>query len=231
MNIPQNGGRTIILSNIPKNEDQPLIQDYLPPNDDQMIIPNDNSQNNHVNGNHINNDGYFYIEPNDFMILEGQQKISFRNIGRNTGFPKKKFVIVLSFFIFFVFSGFLTGIVVGYLCSPLVVISFVCFCCSSIYASGVCNSCNESYIYYNLGSKNIEIKINFMKDAYIRLDNCDKIIMEDNEEGSTFYFISKSGTKYEFLKLPLVKGVPFKEGEPILNDFIIFWKKKEGYII
>ena len=70
-----------------------------------------------------------------------------------------------------------------------------------------------------------------MKDTCIRLDNCDKIIMEDNEEGSTFYFISKSGTKYEFLKLPLVKGVPFKEGKAILNDFIIFWKKKEGYII
>ena len=69
-----------------------------------------------------------------------------------------------------------------------------------------------------------------MKDAYIRLVNITKIIMEDNEEGSIFYFISKSGAKNEFLKMPLVRGVPFKEGKVILNDFINFWKKKKDVL-
>ena len=52
--------------------------------------------------------------------------------------------------------------------------------------------------------------------------------MEDNDKGSIFYIITKSGEKTEFLKLPLVKGVPFKEGEEILNDFIEYWKNKDG---
>ena len=52
--------------------------------------------------------------------------------------------------------------------------------------------------------------------------------MEDNDKGSIFYIIAKSGEKTEFLKLPLVKGVPFKEGEEILNDFIEYWKNKDG---
>ena len=51
--------------------------------------------------------------------------------------------------------------------------------------------------------------------------------MEDNTENSVFYFINQSQEKIEFLKLPLSKGVPFKEGEEILNDFINYWKKKE----
>ena len=84
-----------------------------------MIIAIDNSQNIHINDNNINNNGYFYIEPNDFMILENQQKISFRNIERKTGFLKIKFLIVFSFFIFFIFSGFLTALVVDYLCFHL----------------------------------------------------------------------------------------------------------------
>lgn len=229
MNIPQSNDQPIIPSNIPQNDDQPLMQNDLLPNNEQMIIAIDNSQNIHINDNNINNNGYFYIEPNDFMILENQQKISFRNIERKTGILKK-FIIVLSFFIFFILSGFLTA-VISFIGFPGIIIAFIGFCCSSIYAFGPYNSCNEGFINYNSANKNIEIKTNFMKDTYIRLDNIDKIIMEDNAEGSIFYFISKSGAKNEFLKMPLVRGVPFKKGEVILNDFINFWKKKEGYII
>ena len=48
-------------------------------------------------GNHKIIDGNIYIETNDCMILEAQQKISFRNFERNTGFPKKNFLLCYLF--------------------------------------------------------------------------------------------------------------------------------------
>ena len=51
--------------------------------------------------------------------------------------------------------------------------------------------------------------------------------MEDKTDGSFYFFITQSKEKIEFLKLPLIGGIPFKEGEEILNDFINYWKKKE----
>ena len=89
---------------------------------------------------------------------------------------------------------------------------------SIIRFSGCCKNCKNTYIYYNIENKNIEINLD--TNINISLDSIEKILMEDNINGSIFYIITKSGEKTEFLKLPLVNGVPFKEGEEILNDFI-----------
>ena len=51
--------------------------------------------------------------------------------------------------------------------------------------------------------------------------------MEDSNENSIFYFVTNLNEKIKFLVLPLKKGVPFKEGEDILNDWCNYLKNKK----
>ena len=197
----------------------------FPPNINEPIIVNNYSENeinnNPIKNHHINNYGYFYIEQNHFMNLQNQQKIMIQT--RNNGLSVTNIIFLIFFFILFAIGGFLTG-VTGGACFPIIIIAWVGFAVTSICSSGVCSP--KSFISYNKETHNIEV--NCLKNKFnLSLDLIEKIIMEDNTENSVFYFINQSQEKIEFLKLPLSKGVPFKEGEEILNDFINYWKKKE----
>ena len=198
----------------------------FPPNINEPIIVNNYSENeinnnNPIKDHHINNYGCFYIEQNHFMNLQNQQKIMIQT--RNNGLSVMSIIFFIFFFILFAVGGILTGMTRG-ACFPIIIIAWVGFAVTSICSTGVCSS--KSFIYYNKETHNIEV--NCLKNKFnLSLDLIEKIIMEDNTENSVFYFINQSQEKIEFLKLPLSKGVPFKEGEEILNDFIDYWKKKE----
>ena len=113
-------------------------------------------------------------------------------------------------------------------CFPIIIIAIIGFVISSLWNAGAFTCCTpKSFVYYNINNKNLEINC-LKKIINISLGSIDKIIMEDNVKGSIFYIITKSGEKTEFLQMPLIRGLPFKEEEEILNDFIEYWKKKEG---
>ena len=239
MDFAQNNNQPITTSDFPQNYNQQMMpngdsqnfnnyNNYPQYNNNQPIIPNDSynqNQNMFVNDHHINNFGYFYIMPNNFMNLQSQQKIIINT--NKVGFSPKRFALVMFFFILFPIGGVLTGITGG-ACFPIVIIAFIGFVISGFWSTGALTCCNpKSFVYYNKDNKNIEIHY-LKKIINTSLDSIDKIIMEDNDKGSIFYIITKSGEKTEFLKLPLIRGVPFKEGEEILNDFIEYWKKKDG---
>ena len=244
MDFNQNNTQHIISSDFPPNNVAPVITNDFPQNYNTLMMPNGYAQNcnsppinpndfpynqnqyNAQNNRHLNNYGYFYIMPNTFMNLESQQKIII-NTKQQFGFSPIRFAVVIFFFILFGVGGFLTVMTEG-ATFPIVIIAFIGFGVSGAWSSGACNCCTpKSSVYYNINNKNLEI--NCSKKIITNLDSINKIIMEDNDKGSIFYIITKSGEKTEFLKLPLVNGVPFKEGEEILNDFIDYWKKKEGF--
>jgi hypothetical protein len=197
----------------------------FPPNINEPIIVNNYSENeinnNPIKNHHINNYGYFYIEQNHFMNLQNQQKIMIQT--KNNSLLLIIIISFIFFIILFVLGIISTGNTEGAL-FPIIIILGVGLVVTMICMIGVCSS--KSFIYYNKETHNIEV--NCLKNKFnLSLDLIEKIIMEDNTENSVFYFINQSQEKIEFLKLPLSKGVPFKEGEEILNDFIDYWKKKE----
>ena len=85
--------------------------------------------------------------------------------------------------------------------------------------------CSKNYIWYNNENSNIEV--NFNKKIIVPLNSIERIIMEDSNENSIFYFVTNLNEKIKFLVLPLKKGVPFKEGEDILNDWCNYLKNKK----
>ena len=232
--FPQNNIQPPIINDIPQNLNQPPMptgfsQNFNDFNNINNYSPNINKPNNfpqnlnhNVNDHHINNYGYFYFEPNTFMRLENQQKI---NIIIITSPSPLRIIPFIIFSFLLAIGGALTGITAGAL-FPIPIVAFIGLIVSFICFIGCCKNCKDTYIYYNIENKNIEI--NLKKKMKINMDSIDKIKMEVDTKGSIFYIITKSGEKTEFLKLPLVNGVPFKEGEMILNDFIEYWKKKEG---
>ena len=237
--FPQNNAPLINASDLPQNFEQPPIptaayQNYNNSNINNYFQNNNLSnnyphyQNNYIVTvtNHIDNYGYFTFQQNRFMKLENQQKIK---IFEKSCCSSLKYVIMIFFFILFPIGGFLAGISRGLLV-PIPIIAFFGFFFTGLWINGVfdrcCSCCNKSYIYYNIENKNIEI--NLKKKMKINMDSIDKIKMEVDTKGSNFYIITKLGEKTEFLKLPLINGVPFAEAEVILNDFINFWKNKDG---
>ncbi len=222
--------------NVEQNINKPfLINNYPTPNQDLSAPTPMNQEDNHINinQNHINKYGYFTLNPNFYMFLENQQQINFRT---NFGIiPKRyslKFVlpfiiylvvvmltIILILFVHFYFlflSSFaFLGLMINLFCQ-------IFFCCC--YKRDNIN--HFSFIFYNKDNKNIEVEYK-RKKINLNLYSIDKIIMEDKTDGSFYFFITQSKEKIEFLKLPLIGGIPFKEGEEILNDFINYWKKRE----
>ena len=219
-----------------QNNNKPfLINNYPTKNEDLNAPTPINQEDNHINinQNHINKYGYFTLNPNFYMFLENQQQINFRtNFGIITKRHSLKFalpfiiyavVVILtiililfvhSIFIFLIFFAFL-GLIINLFCQ-------IFFCCC--YKRD--NSNHFSFIFYNKDNKNIEVDYKGKK-INLNLYSIDKIIMEDKTDGSFYFFITQSKEKIEFLKLPLIGGIPFKEGEEILNDFINYWKKRE----
>ena len=53
--------------------------------------------------------------------------------------------------------------------------------------------------------------------------------MNSSYEGYFFYIKFKSGQTYKILSLPPNWEAPFEEGVTILNDFVDYWKTKEGF--
>ena len=172
---------------------------------------------NLINDNHINNYGYFYINDNPFFELMNQEKIKIK-IDRTM---TKSIISFIFFFILFGLGGFLTGATQGTLFF-IPIIAFIGFIITMI-CTIVSNS--KNYIWYNNENSNIEV--NFDKKIIVALDSIERIIMEDSNENSIFYFVNNLNEKIKFLVLPLKKGVPFKEGEDILNDWINYLKNKK----
>ena len=219
-----------------QNNNKPfLINNYPTPNQDLNAPTPINQEDNHINinQNHINKYGYFTLNPNFYMFLENQQQINIRiNSEIKPMSHSLKFalpfiiyavVVILtiililfvhSIFIFLIFFAFL-GLIINLFCQ-------IFFCCC--YKRD--NSNHFSFIFYNKDNKNIEVDYKGKK-INLNLYSIDKIIMEDKTDGSFYFFITQSKEKIEFLKLPLIGGIPFKEGEEILNDFINYWKKIE----
>ena len=178
-----------------------------------------NGQNIEVKDNHINNFGYFYIEPNLVMNLENQQKI---NIIIRPKSSCLRAIPVFFFFVLFGVGGVLTGITEG-ACFPIVIVAFVGFIVSGFCASA---RCSRPCVKYNSVKKDLEI--NCDKIININLNLIERIEMEGTSKSSVFYVVNKNGEKIKFLEVPLYNGIPFSQGQKILNDFINFWKKKEN---
>ena len=179
---------------------------------------------NKINDKHINNYGYFYIDSNPFFELINQEKIKIIKL-QTIIFPKWSFI-----FFFICFIGILlTGATRGALFFiPL--IGFIGFVVSGIcYATSFCQKNNDNnYICYN--KKTSDIEVNYFKNKkkiIVPLNSIERIIMEYTNENSVFYFINNLNEKMQFLTLPLKNGVPFKEGEDILNDWFNYLKSKE----
>ena len=191
----------------------------LPQNITDQVLTNDSFQNcNH----HTDNFGNFYIEENPFMKLENQQKIVIN--GKVIGFSKKKCIVVIIFFILIIVSIFLGIGNPEFI--PLIVIFAICYGISLIW-SFTAKSGPVTTVYYNKEKKIIEI-VYYNKIISVGLYFVDKVKMYYNE-GYFYYIFTKSGENSEILKLPSNWVAPFKEGETILNDFIDYWKNKEGF--
>ena len=237
--IPQNfsGNAPITaIGDFPPNNPnyQPLYFQNAPfANQNNNLYPSNNEINNYnyfnvqnieVKDNHINNFGYFYIEPNLVMSLENQQKI---NIIMRPKFSFLRIIPALFFFVLFPVGGILTGMTQG-ACFPIIIVAFVGFAISIFWAVGACSSCKccWSYVRYNSVNKDLEIKCE--KIININLNLIERIDMEGTSNSSVFYVVNNNGEKIKFLEVPLNDGIPFSQGQKILNDFINFWKKKEN---
>ena len=84
-----------------------------------------------------------------------------------------------------------------------------------------------SFIFFNKTNSNIEVNIIDNKVITIPLNSIERIIMEDTDENSVFYFENNLNEKIKFLELPFNRGIPFKEGEKILNDWCRYLKNKQ----
>ena len=69
----------------------------------------------------------------------------------------------------------------------------------------------------------------FKKKIYGGIFFIDKFEMDSNYEGYFFYIKFKSEKKYKILSLPPNWQARFEEGVTILNDFVDYWKNKEGF--
>ena len=177
---------------------------------------------NKINDKHINNYGYFYIDSNPFFELINQEKIK---IKLNVHIVP---IWNIVFFILFMIGGFLAGVTRGALFF-LPIIAFIGFAVSGIcYATSCQKKINNNYICYNKTTSDIEVNIvKNKKKMIVPLNSIERIIMEDADENSVFFFINNLNEKIQFLTLPLQNGVPFKEGEEILNDWFNYLKSKE----
>ncbi len=234
--IPQNFSDNAPITAIgdfpPNNPNyQPLYSQNDPfANQNNNLYPSNNEINNYnyfnvqnieVKDNHINNFGYFYIEPNLVMSLENQQKI---NIIMRPKFSCVRIIPALFFFVLIGVGGFLSSMAEEAFL-PIIVVGFIGFALSIIWGSGACN-CSLSYVRYNSVNKDLEIKCE--RIININLNLIERIDMEGTSNSSVFYVVYNNGEKIKFLEVPLNDGIPFSQGQKILNDFINFWKKKEN---
>lgn len=209
---------------LPQNNEPMMSNSYLYPSNNQINNYNYlKGQNEMVKDNHINSYGYFYIEPNMVLRLENQQKI---NIVVPQKFSCLRLIPTIFFFILSGVGGFLTGMTEGAL-FPIIIVGFVGFTISGVWMSGICKfCCCKSYVRYDDINKIVEIKCE--KKININLDLIEKIEMEDTNSKSVFNVVNKTGEKIKLMEVPLYNGVPFAQGQKILNDFINFWKNKEN---
>ena len=73
------------------------------------------------------------------------------------------------------------------------------------------------------------MEIKCEKIININLNSIERIDMEGTSNSSVFYVVNKNGEKIKFLEVTLYNGIPFSQGQKILNGFINFWKKKRKY--
>ena len=177
---------------------------------------------NKINDKHINNYGYFYIDSNPFFELINQEKIKIKhqtsatNISGCTGFC---WCICFIGIILMIVSN------IAFFFVPL--IGFIGLVISIKY-NNAHGPGYDNYICFN--KTNSDIEVNYFKNLKkinLPLNSIVRIIMEYTNENSVFYFINNLNEKMQFLKLPLQNGVPFKEGEDILNDWFNYLKSKE----
>ena len=200
----------ILNNNNYQNLNIPLLQNQT------NTIDQINYNINKINDNHINNYGRFYINDNHFMHLINQEKIQ---IYIQKKIPVKfKILVAISFFLVG-FGGFVR---VFFFTQTIGLIGLVIFtiCC-------VCFQIKSSFIFFNKTNSNIEVNIIDNKVITIPLNSIERIIMEDTDENSVFYFENNLNEKIKFLELPFNRGIPFKEGEEILNDWCRYLKNKQ----
>jgi len=192
----------------------------LPQNISDQMIASDSPQNcNH----HIDKFGNFYIEQNTFMKLENQQKIIIN--GKLWGFGKKRCILSIIIFIFIIIF-----VILSTRCIELfswVIILGVCYGISLAWAIRP-ETGPVTTVYYNKDKKIIEIDC-LRRKIYGGIFFIDKFEMDSNYEGYFFYIKFKSEKKYKILSLPPNWEAPFEEGVTILNDFVDYWKNKDGF--
>ena len=196
--------------------------DLLPQNVSDQMIVNDSPQNcNH----HIDTFGNFYIEQNTFMKLENQQKIIIN--GKVTTISKKRCILSIIIIIFLI-----TIIIIIVETGDIELFSlfFILGICYSISVFWAIRSENgpATTVYYNKEKKIVEIDC-LRKKIYGGIIFVDKFEMNSSYEGYFFYIKFKSGQTYKILSLPPNWEAPFEEGVTILNDFVDYWKTKEGF--
>ena len=138
--------------------------------------------------------------------------------------PVKLKILLVIFIVLFLLGAFLNIIskdallfilIIGYIGWIITLI-----CC-------VCTQQRMSFIFFNKTNSNIEVNIIDNKVITIPLNSIERIIMEDTDENSVFYFENNLNEKIKFLELPFNRGIPFKEGEEILNDWCRYLKNKQ----
>ena len=205
----------ILNHNNYQNLNMPLLQEQT------NTIDQINYNINKINDNHINNYGYFYINNNPFMQLINQEKIK---IYIQKKVPVKLIILGAISFFLFGFGGFLTAISKGVLFF-IPIIGFIGWVITIICCG--CTQQRMSFIFFNKTNSNIEVNIIDNKVITIPLNSIERIIMEDTDENSVFYFENNLNEKIKFLELPFNRGIPFKEGEEILNDWCRYLKNKQ----
>ena len=194
----------------------------LPQNITDQMIVNDSPQNcNH----HIDKFGNFYIEQNTFMKLENQQKIIIN--GKVMEISKKRCILPIISIIFLIIIIIIILATNDIELLSLVVILGICYSISIIWAIRP-EPGPVTTVYYNKEKKNVEIDYLRAK-IYGGIIFIDKFEMQSNYEGYFFYVKLKSGQTFEILSLPPNWEAPFEEGVTILNDFVDYWKRKEGF--
>ena len=213
--------------NFPQNSNNEISAQLILSNIQQQCSQNNNNINDDY---HIDKEGNFYIEQNNpFLILEDQQKI----ILRGTLYSKKRYIPVVLFFFILVTSIFVC--IFYYEKEKLLLIapigSFICLVLSCCWT---CGFFKKSYIYYNILTRNFEIRAK--KKLDISLDDIVKFEKEFRSDPKTaqallvsvaYFLINKKGEKIEFCELCFSLRFPFYDCEKIFVDFVNFWRRKE----
>ena len=109
--------------------------------------------------------------------------------------------------------------------------SFICLVLSCCWT---CGFFKKSYIYYNILTRNFEIRAK--KKLDISLDDIVKFEKEFRSDPKTaqallasvaYFLINKKGEKIEFCELCFSLRFPFYDCEKIFVDFVNFWRRKE----